>query len=49
MSCAKSRDRLGFWGDSEINAAVSGMERLRIARFNKVIIFVVLIYILNEI
>lgn len=32
-----NRDRLGFWGhDSEVAGAVSGLERLRLSRFNKV-------------
>lgn len=31
------RDRLGFWGqDSEVAGAFSGLERLRLSRFNKV-------------
>lgn len=31
------RDRLGFWGhDSEVAGAVSGLERLRLTRYNKV-------------
>lgn len=34
------RDRLGFWGhDSEVAGAVSGLERLRLSRFNKVCTF----------
>lgn len=38
MSCERNRrDRLGFGGhDSEVAGAVSGLERLRLARFNKV-------------
>lgn len=38
MSCQQNqRDRLGFWGnDTEIAAAVSGLERLTLPRFNKV-------------
>lgn len=32
-----NRDRLGFWGhDSEVAGAVSGLDRLRLSRFNKV-------------
>lgn len=31
------RDRLGFWGnDSEVAGAVSGLDRLRLSRYNKV-------------
>lgn len=38
MSGAENcRDRLGFWGhDSEVAGAVSGLERLRLPRYNKV-------------
>lgn len=37
MSVEKSRDRLGFWGnDTEVAAAVSGLDRLRLSRYNKV-------------
>lgn len=31
------RDRLGLWGnDSEVAAIVSGLERLKFSRYNKV-------------
>lgn len=37
MSAQNRRDRLGLWGnDSEVAAAVSGLDRLRLARYNKV-------------
>lgn len=39
--CKDVRDRLGLWnttGDSEVAGNVSGLERLRNGRFNKVII-----------
>lgn len=36
-SSQNRRDRLGAWGnDSEVAATVSGLDRLRLARFNKV-------------
>lgn len=36
-SSQNRRDRLGLWGtDSEIAASVSGLDRLRLARYNKV-------------
>lgn len=37
--CKNIRDRLGLWGtlsESEVAGNVSGLERLRSARFNKV-------------
>ncbi|XP_031639001.1 NADP-dependent malic enzyme isoform X2 [Contarinia nasturtii] len=34
------RDRLGFWGnDSEVAAAISGLDRLRLSRYNKGLAF----------
>lgn len=37
MTTNKSRDRLGFWGnDSEVASVTSGLDRLRLPRFNKV-------------
>lgn len=40
--CKNIRDRLGLWGtisESEVAGNVSGLERLRSARYNKVCIF----------
>lgn len=37
---SENRDRLGLWGtetvDSEVAGNISGLQRLRLARFNKV-------------
>lgn len=37
---SENRDRLGLWGtatvDSEVAGNISGLERLRLSRFNKV-------------
>lgn len=31
------RDRLGLWGnDTEVASAISGLDRLRLSRYNKV-------------
>lgn len=40
---SENRDRLGLWGtatvDSEVAGNISGLERLRLSRFNKVSAF----------
>lgn len=40
----QTRDRLGLWGtapvDSEVAGNISGLQRLRISRFNKVSILI---------